>query len=627
MKRVLFFLLVALAAAVPAATAAAKPRFTLSRLGAGGAPFPARSFLLNFPDSDAIDHLRVHVTENGRPVSRATVTPAFYADSSQFAVVLVIDTSISMRGKAIENGMAAARAFAARLNPQQKLAVVTFDEKVRVLLPFTKDPARINTTLLGNPTLAYGSHIYDALWKASQLFKQSGIESGSIILLSDGADVRSRMTRQQAAGAVAAAHAQVYSVGLRSRSFDPETLRALAKNSGGSFAVARSPDQLPAIYDSLGFRLASSWILQYRSLAGPKQRVRVVVRIDGFRGKERTSYVSPALPAPPSPPYHRSLAASFWRSSVSLMIAILAAAALLAGALLAILSQRGSGVPSRVAEFVSISGRGEEASDAGTTDSVLASLREAREAGWWKRFVEELEISEISLSASQIVALTAAGMVAVALILLVVSGPLAAVIGFVLVPLFVRLFLKKRLERRRRIFSEQLADNLAVVSAAIRAGHSLVGALSVVIEDAPEPARGEFRRIVAQEQLGVPLEDSIDDVARRMACRDLEQVSIVAAVGRESGGNTAEVLDRVVETVRERSDLRRLVRTLTAQGRMSRWVVTVLPAFLLGAILVINPKYVQPLFDKSAGRALLGLAVLMVIAGSLAIRRIVDIKV
>jgi tight adherence protein B len=109
--------------------------------------------------------------------------------------------------------------------------------------------------------------------------------------------------------------------------------------------------------------------------------------------------------------------------------------------------------------------------------------------------------------------------------------------------------------------------------------------------------------------------------------RDLEQVALVAALQHEAGGNSAEVLDTVTETVRGREDVRRLVKTLTAQGRLSRWVVSLLPAGLLAFVTLVNFSYVEPLFTRPAGRALLIAATVMVITGSLVIKRIVDIKV
>jgi tight adherence protein B len=108
---------------------------------------------------------------------------------------------------------------------------------------------------------------------------------------------------------------------------------------------------------------------------------------------------------------------------------------------------------------------------------------------------------------------------------------------------------------------------------------------------------------------------------------DLAQVALVAALQRQTGGSTAEVLERVVETVRERQDLRRQIKTLTAAGRMSRWVVSSLPLVLVIAISLLNPGYLHPLFVHTSGRVLLVFATLLVVGGSFVIKRIVDIKV
>lgn len=282
-----------------------------------------------------------------------------------------------------------------------------------------------------------------------------------------------------------------------------------------------------------------------------------------------------------------------------------------------------------MAEFVSlpVAGRNDEENARGT-ELVLAQAEKSFErTRWWSRFKDELELGEVTIAPIQIVAWTAIATALAAWLLFVLLGTLLVVPLAFGVPLLVRSQVKRRVERQRRLFADQLPDNLQVLASALRAGHSLVGALSVVVDDCPEPSRAEFRRVIADEQLGVTLEDAFGVVAHRMANRDLDQVALVAALQQETGGNTAEVLDRVSDTIRERFELRRLVKTLTTQGRMSRWVVSFLPVGLLVLITAINPAYMAPLYTHPLGRVLLLVAGLMVVAGSLVIRRIIDIKV
>ena len=118
----------------------------------------------------------------------------------------------------------------------------------------------------------------------------------------------------------------------------------------------------------------------------------------------------------------------------------------------------------------------------------------------------------------------------------------------------------------------------------MRAGHSFVGALEVVVEEAAEPSRREFQRVVKDERLGKPIEQAFAELAKRMRNDELDHLGLVARLQTESGGNTSEVLDRLVETLRARAELRRLVRTLTAQGRLGGWVVGSLPLVLLSRL-------------------------------------------
>jgi tight adherence protein B len=302
---------------------------------------------------------------------------------------------------------------------------------------------------------------------------------------------------------------------------------------------------------------------------------------------------------------------------------------LLATCLYLLFRPRRRSVQTRISEFVSLADPSDAAKLAGSTlpDRFIVSTEESLETSrWWKRFVEEVELAEVKMKPASIAIWTLLVTVAVMWLFAIVFTTAGLLLGLI-VPFVVWGSIRRLVERKRSAFAEQLPDNLAVLASALRAGHSFVGALSVVVEDAPEPARTEFRRVVADERLGMQLEDALEMVAKRMNSEDLRQVGLVAVLQRETGGSTAEVLERVVDTVRERQDLRRLVRSLTAAGRMSRWVVSGLPLVLIAAIGLLNPNYLKPLFQHTSGRVMVVFAALLVISGSYVIKRIVDIKV
>jgi tight adherence protein B len=594
---------------------------------AGGARFPDRAFVLTLPARQRLSPRQVHVFENGTPVPGVSLVPVAEGGQTDFGVVLVIDASNSMKGRAIADATAAARAFAARRAANQRLAIVTFNSKTSVLLPFTTDADAIAAALANPPALAQGTHLYDGVATGLRLLRSAKIAAGSVIVLSDGADTGSRVSL---AGAVAQARAdrvRVFSVGIRSSSFRAAPLTKVAAATSGDYSEARSTADLARLYAELGAQLSSDYLLRYRSHAGPNVRIRVEVRVDGIPTAAVSGYRTPPLPqGPAAKPYHRPLSVTIWQSGVTMLIVAFLTAALLAFGVLTIVRPRRGNLKSRMADFISLR-IGNEADDIRLTGRMFAGAERSLETTkWWARFVDTLELAEIRMPAVHVLLWTFVGTFFTMWLLTVLGGSLLFGVLGLAVPFAVRVLIVRRVTKKRARFADQLPDNLQVLASALRAGHSLVGALSVVVDDAAEPSRTEFRRVVADEQLGVPLEAALEVVVLRMDNRDLAQIGLVAALQRQTGGNMAEVLDRVTETIRERAELRRMVQTLTAQGRMSRWVVSLIPVGLLVAISALNPTYVGPLFTETFGRVLLVVAAVMVVMGSLVIKRIVNIK-
>ena len=613
------------AAALPGAAAGATD-LRLRELE--GARFPDRAFLLSLPDAVALDPGLVTVRENGEPVTDLTLLPASEAGAGEFAVVLVIDASNSMRGEAIEGALEAARVFAAERGPNQAMAVLAFNGRTRVVLPFTTSAEKIDAALATAPPLAYGTLMRDAVDEAVGLLAAERATVGSVVVLSDGADTGSSVSTAALAERARRTDVRVFTVGLRSHRFDGGPLEALAGATGGRYAEASSPEALERVFAELGSRLASEYLIRYRSEARPDVRVHVAVRVEEIDGVGVTEYTTPAVAANPGPPFRRPLVERFVQSQVGVVATSVVFALVVALGLVALIRPRPRTLRRRMAEFVSVTLRERGSKRGAQGDLVLARAEKSlAETRWWARFGEELEVGEIRIPAMQILLATLVGTFAAAWLILTLTGALFFVPLALGVPLLVRSLIARRAEKQRHLFAEQLPDNLQVISSALRAGHSLSSALAVLVEDCSEPSRREFRRVVADERLGAPLDETLVDVARRMQSRDLEQVALVAALQRETGGNTAEVLDRVAETVRGRFELRRLVRTLTTQGRMSRWVLSLLPVGLLLVMSALNPGYVAPLFTNPAGRVLLVLGAVMIVTGSLVIKRIVNIKV
>jgi tight adherence protein B len=616
-------------AAVLAASAAAvtKPAFRLTPLSS--VRFPDRAFVIGTGNETAVGRRLVQVREDGRTVTNFSIVPASKTSARTFGVVLVMDASNSMRGAAIRGAVAAARVFAAHSAPAQALGLITFNRTVTVPIRPTTDQNAIAASLRSLPQLREGTHLWDAAGGAIDALRKAKITAGSVILLTDGRDTGSRLTPTQLASQARAAGVRIFAVALHSRQFRPGSLRAIARSTRGEYVEATSAAGLAAIYSALSERLARQYLLRYRSLAGPGKTVDVAVGVAGFPGVRTWRYVTPALPTSSPSPFHRSALDRFVSSPASVALLSLLAAALAWFGMNSILRPGRSSVRHRVGEFVSLGG-----TTSGTDEAslkvrgrllghvLLSAERTLQRSPWWERFKEELEIGEFPVPPVPLAAGTAAASIVLALFGFI--SPVLALMALA-PPLLVRAAYKEKLRKRRRAFEEQLPDNLTVLASSLRAGHSFVGGLSAVLDQAEEPSRSELRRAIADEQLGVPVEDALLRVAHRMDNGDLEQVALVASLQRQTGGNTAEVLDAVVDAVRERFELRRMVRALTAQGRLARLILTALPLVVAGWIGLVNPHYLSPLFHTTGGQILLSMAAIMVTTGSVVIKRITDI--
>jgi tight adherence protein B len=341
---------------------------------------------------------------------------------------------------------------------------------------------------------------------------------------------------------------------------------------------------------------------------------------------------TPPRPTQPKPVLtHHSASTSFWRSRAGLISTSLAAALLLALGLVLLLTtrKRRHSLRRRVAEFTPVAPEIAAESPGRLRVTHFRALeRVLRQMSWWPRFKDDVENAGFTQSAADIVALTAALTLSVSVLAAVVFG--SAAVLLLIVPfglIALRALVRHKLSKRRHAFHEQLAPHLEELASAMRAGHGLVSGLAAVARSASEPSRTEWTRVLTDEQLGMPLEEAMRALAGRMESDDVEQVALVASLHHRTGGNMAEVLDRVSEGVRERAELRRELRALTSQARLSRWVVTLLPVALVLIIEIIDPKYMHPLFHTTAGFIVLALAAILVTIGSLIMRLFTEIKV
>ena len=204
-----------------------------------------------------------------------------------------------------------------------------------------------------------------------------------------------------------------------------------------------------------------------------------------------------------------------------------------------------------------------------------------------------------------------------------------AIVPFVAmaIPVASWLYLSIRVGNRRQAFTEQLGDCLTTVANALRAGYSFQQAMDVVSREMEPPISTEFERVSADIAMGVALETALEQMNKRVGSSDFDLVVTAVLIQREVGGNLAQVLDTISDTINERIRMKREIHTLTAQGRFSAWTLMLLPVAMAGFCLMFNREQMEVFITEETGRLALGFSILMEIFGFIVIQKIVDIEV
>jgi tight adherence protein B len=209
----------------------------------------------------------------------------------------------------------------------------------------------------------------------------------------------------------------------------------------------------------------------------------------------------------------------------------------------------------------------------------------------------------------------------------VLRDPLSGVIGGILGYFLPRFWVGRRISGRLSAFNKQLADTITLLSNSLRAGSSFLQSIELVSRETPAPMGEEMGRVVREVNLGLGMEEALSNLVRRIKSDDLDLMVTAIGVQQQVGGNLAEILDTIAFTIRERVRIKGEINTLTAQGRMSGYLVAFLPIGIAVTLNFINPAFMQPLFTELLGQILLGVGGVMMVIGFFAIQKIVDIKV
>ena len=333
---------------------------------------------------------------------------------------------------------------------------------------------------------------------------------------------------------------------------------------------------------------------------------------------------------------------------LTIVVAAVAAAAILLIAVGVASSGRGTGVSARLERYAS--GRSETKKAAGSTSlgdlisqsAAISQLNKAVEGrDFGATISRDLARADLKLKVSEYLFIWGAAIVGIPIFMFLagfalpaLQNPIILLVGAVLGFILPRWYVKRRQGKRINQFNKQLPDTITLIANALRAGSSFLQAIELVVREARPPISTEFARVIREVNLGLPFEAALENLVRRVRSDDLELMVTAISIQYTVGGNLAEILDSIAYTIRERVRIKGEIRTLTAQQRMSGYVVAFLPIALVGFLTVIAPTFMEPMLDPEVniggiptGMILIATGGVMMFIGFMFIRKIVDIEV
>lgn len=566
------------------------------------------------------DDLRVKEDGRERPISLKALP------GDRIQVVLVIDTSGSMTGVPMMAAKAAATDFVSKLSADTQVAVVGFGAQPAVAVPFTTDRNAL-VAAIGGLQASGETALYDAVKLAVTQFPPSKGVSRNIVLLSDGGDTASASGMKDVAALLERSGVRLDAVSLVTPDTDGGSLDALARAGRGEVAGVGDTAGLTTVYRRIASTLRNQYEIRYRSEAHGPTRLEVGLA-DGRAAAAETEVQLPAAPRTPAGPREvvhpapTGVMASRWLLLVgggAFFVAFLIIGTHLSGR-----RHEGPGLRERIGAArrpddtnPALAGMADRAVKAADT---LLDRRDRR-----RSLNAALEQAGIDLRPGEFVVLAASIAIGALAVGTLLFGSLVGMLLAAVTAVGARKAVGFMARRRQKAFSDQLGDVLQVLSGTLRSGYGLLQAVDAVGKETEDPAGDEFRRLVVETRLGRDLADALHAMATRMDSEDFEWVVQAIDIHREVGGDLAEVLDTVGATIRERNQLRRQVKALSAEGRFSAYILLALPIVIIGMVHLTTPDYLNELFS-GLGLVMLGFGAVLMTVGGVWLKKICTIR-
>lgn len=602
---------------------------------------------IRFTWNGDVEALKSMTVRQGGNQVQASNPEELSGDKVERATVVALDQSGSMVSSGgLDVAITKIRQMIDDAPANARFGIVTFGSEAVVAQSMTDNKEALNSALdqIKPDTLAT-----TALWDGvvagvNQLNTLPDYEH-NLIVVTDGADDSSSATAASARGAVAGSGedtgAMVFAMGItQQNALDEKGLTALVSAGGGRLFVTDDAKNIGDAFDQVTTALGNEFSTHFAALPGSRGSNTLTMSISGITAQANFTVGGVAQGATRLAPTvsPASSAPAFFSTTGGLLLGLVliaVALGIVAYIVIQMLTARQSALEAALNPytegFVGVEGD----ADTGGAMSENALLQRAlaltenfaEQQGFLETVEAKLEMAEVPLKASEALLIWLGATLVLGVLGFVLGGMLIGVILLAAVILVGPAFLNFKAAARQRKFETQLPDTLTLLAGALRAGFSLMQAVDAVSQEVQNPMGRELRRVVSETRLGRDLEEALDDTAERMGSPDFSWAVMAIRIQREVGGNLAELLLTVADTMLQRERLRREVKALTAEGRISAYVLACLPPGLGLVMYMANPEYMKPLFTDTLGQVLLGLSLVGMIVGFFWMQKVVQIDV
>jgi len=583
------------------------------------------------------------VLENGEKVRNLSVMPLGEI-LDPIGVVLLLDTSGSMIGEPIADTASAASLFLDEMRRIDEFSVASFADDVIIHSGFTLDRKKLKDSI--SEIKAQGeTSLFDGIFTALDQFKnRDDIKHRYIIVLSDGMDTVSKHNAQDVVDKALQEGVIIYSIALLSSEFNPDDIRNISGSTGGEMLVAVDSKELKELYKSISKKIINQYRISYTSLWPNAEDIVISISVEksGLTVTTETGYENPYYyTAPtkvmiePERPFYLTIFDKWWAGIAVYSIIFIMITLLLYSFILFIPVRKKT-----LKEKASIYGH---EAKGGRTEGEFRYGEERRRGpfGWISRiisrivsrrgFIElfglKLERAGMRIRASEFITLHLIAVIIISIALYYLTGNLLiTLLVLILVVVSPFLLLNVKTSQRLRKFHGQLPDVLQLISGSLKAGYGFNQALSMVVDESRPPISDEFRRILSDIRMGLSEKEALENIAERINSEYFNWTVMAINVHREVGGNLAEVLEIISDTIRERDRVMNRIKALTSEGKLSAIILLILPVIVGLLMFILNREYLSLLVTTKLGMMMLLVAGVLMIAGVIWIIKIIQIK-